>query len=161
MSGETSFGVPPISGGLPVIGALATWPRAWGNWLNSLWQQVSYLFTRQATVSTTNGTITTIATITIPVGTTVLIEAKVAARRTGGSSGTDEDGAGYVIYAAYKNVTGTATEIGETAVFTAEDQAGWACAFSASGNTALLRVTGAANNNVDWMAMYRTTMMVS
>lgn len=155
------WSLPPLSSGFTVAGFLAMVTRPWSNWFTALWQQIAYLFTLQATVATTNATITTIATIVIPSGTTVMIEAKVVARRTGGSAGTAEDGAGYVIYAAYKNAAGTATEIGETAVFTAEDQAGWTCGISGSGANALIRVTGAANNNIDWMVMYRTTMMVS
>ena len=109
-----------------------------------------------ATVSTTDATVTTLATIAIPSSTTVVIEAVVRARRTGGTAGTAEDAAGYSIVTCYKNVAGTATEVGETAVFTAEDQAGWACTFSASSSNALLRVTGAVDNNIDWAVTYRT-----
>lgn len=110
----------------------------------------------QARVATTDATVTTIATIAIPTTTSVLIEARVVARRTGGSSGTAEDGAAYVIYALYKNVAGTATEINETTAFTGESQSGWDCSVSGSGGDALIRVTGAANNNVTWHVTYRT-----
>lgn len=109
-----------------------------------------------ATVSTTDATVTTIATIAIPSSTTVAIEAVVRARRTGGAAGTAEDAAAYSIFACYKNAAGTATEVGETLVSALEDQAGWACSFSASSSNALLRVTGAVDNNVDWAATYRT-----
>lgn len=114
-----------------------------------------------ATVNTTNATVTTIATIAIPADTTVLIEANVVARRTGGSSGTAQDGAGYVVYATYKNVAGTATEIGETSMFSAEDQAGWACTINVSGGNALIQVTGAANNNISWVCNYKTISVSS
>jgi hypothetical protein len=148
---------PPLSGPLPVDDRkLAQWTKPWSNWLTAVWQQITYLFTSVATVSTTDGTATTLATITIPPTTTMMIIAEVTARRTGGVAGTAEDGAAYIVAAAYKNVAGTATEIGETAMFTAEDQAGWACTFTASGANALLRVTGAADNNVNWRVQYRT-----
>jgi len=120
------------------------------NYLSQLRADPAHIYS----VQTTDATTTTLATITIPSETTVLIEAHVVARRTGGVSGTAEDGAAYVIDAAYKNVAGTATEIGETAVFTAEDQAGWSCTLSASGGDALLRVTGAVGNNVVWNVRY-------
>lgn len=103
------------------------------------------------TVSTTDATVTTINTIAIPGSTTVMLEAYVWARRTGGSSGTAEDGAAYIVRATYKNVAGTATLIGSVqANYTAEDQAGWTATFSVSSGNVLLRVTGAANNNVSW-----------
>lgn len=110
----------------------------------------------QNRVTTTDATVTTIHTVTIPASTTVYIVARVVARRTGGSSGTAEDGAAYEIQAAYKNAAGTATEIGETAVFTAESQAGWNCTISPSSGNAIVTVAGAANNNVTWHATVRT-----
>src|ERR1700741_777449 len=111
--------------------------------------------TYQNKVTTTNATVTTIHTIAIPANTTVFIEAKVTARRTGGVAGTAQDSGGYLLYATYKNVAGTATEVGETAVVTHEDQAGWAVTFTPSAANALLQVTGATNNNVSWVATVR------
>ncbi len=108
-----------------------------------------------ATVSTTNATTTTIATIAIAASTTTMIEAYVTARRTGGSAGTAEDAAAYIIAACYKNVAGTATEVGESSIFSAEDQAGWSCAVNVSSGNALIQVTGAANNNINWSAIYK------
>lgn len=111
--------------------------------------------TLQNKVTTTDATVTTIATIPIPASTTLLIEARVTARRTGGSAGTAEDSAGYIVGACYKNVAGTATEVGETSIFSAEDQAGWACTVTPSGSNALLQVTGAVDNSVSWVVTYR------
>jgi len=106
-------------------------------------------------VATTNATQTTLATITIPANTTVFIRATVVARRTGGTAGTAEDGAGYEMTAAVKNVSGTATLIGAVAALaTHEDQAGWDATIDVTGATARIRVTGAADNNVDWHAVY-------
>ena len=105
----------------------------------------------QGYVTTTDATVTTVATIAIPASTTVVIEAHVAARRTGGGAGSAEDGAGYVVRGTYKNVAGTATLIGSVnADYTAESQAGWDATFTASGGNVLVRVTGAVNNNVSW-----------
>lgn len=153
----TQMPVPPLNGPLPVDEQKrAQWSRPWGNWMTLLWQQIATLFTLSATVSTTDATVTTIATVTVPPSTTMMIEARVVGRRTGGSSGTAEDGAAYVIYAAYKNAAGTATEIGETAVFTAEDQSGWNATLTPSGANVNITVKGAADNNVDWLVQYRT-----
>lgn len=117
--------------------------------------------TYQNRVATTNATVTTLHTVAIPATTTVLIVARVVARRTGGTAGTAEDGAGYEITATYKNVAGTATEIGETAVYTAESQAGFDCVFTPSGANALLQVTGAADNNLTWHCTVKTYLVSS
>lgn len=105
----------------------------------------------QNRAATTDATVTTLHTFTVPASTTYMIEARVTARRTGGTGGTAEDGAGYVIRGTYKNVAGTATLIGAVnADYTAEDQAAWDATFTVSGATVLVRVTGAANNNISW-----------
>lgn len=113
------------------------------------------LFT-EATVSTVDATVTTIATIAIPVSTTLMIDVRVVARRTGGLAGSTEDGGAYIVAAAYKNVAGVATEIGEGSLFSAEDQAGWAVTVTPSGSNALIQVTGAADNNISWKVSYKT-----
>lgn len=111
---------------------------------------------KQSKITTTDATVTTLATITIPATTTMQIEATVVARRTGGTGGTAEDGAGYRINATVKNVAGTATIIGAVgALYTAEDQAGWDATIDVTGATARIRVTGATNNNVSWVTTYR------
>lgn len=108
------------------------------------------------TVSTTNATVTTLATYTLPSSTTYGVEAIVVARRTGGSSGTAEDGARYKLSAVYKNVAGTATIIGSVHQEQVdEDQAGWDATLDVTGATVRVRVTGAANNNIDWKVITR------
>ncbi len=105
----------------------------------------------QNRAATTDATVTTLHTFTVPVTTTYMIEAKVQARRTGGASGTAEDGAGYIRRALIKNVAGTATIVGVVQDgFTAEDQAAWDCTIDVTGGTARVRVTGAAGNNITW-----------
>lgn len=108
-----------------------------------------------ATVSTTNATVTTIATIPIPSNTTVLIEGKVVARRTSGVAGSAQDGAGYIIAGTFKNISGTATDIGTSSIYSAEDQAAWSVGFNKSGGNALVQVTGATDNNIDWKIYYK------
>lgn len=115
----------------------------------------------QQKATTTDATVTTLATIPIPASTTVMIEARVTARRTGGTAGTAQDGAAYIIAAAYKNVAGVATEIGETPIFSAEDQAAWGCTITPSGANALLQVAGDVDNNVSWVGTYRTYQISS
>lgn len=109
-----------------------------------------------AELVTINGSATTIATIAIPTDTSVMIEAKVVARRTGGTSGSAQDGAGYTVMGVYKNISGTATEIGESSIFSAEDQAGWSVGITPSSGNALIQVTGAADNNITWAITYKT-----
>jgi len=102
-------------------------------------------------VTTTDATVTTVATIPIPASTSVLMEIHVVARRTGGIAGAAEDGAGYMIQALYKNVAGTATLIGLGNLdFSAESQGAWNVSQSPSGGDVLVRVTGAVDNNVSW-----------
>jgi hypothetical protein len=111
----------------------------------------------QQRATTTDATVTTLQSITIPASTTVQIQARVTARRTGGASGTAEDGAGYTIFGTFKNVAGTATQIGATTVVNAhESQAAWDCVFDVTAATARIRVTGAADNNVTWHTVTRT-----
>lgn len=105
-------------------------------------------------VNTTDATVTTLATIPLKASYTYLIEARVVARRTGGSAGAVDDGAVYVIRGGYTMVGGVATAISGTtpqAAFTDEDQAGWAATLDTSGTTVRVRVTGAVNNNVTWI----------
>ena len=110
----------------------------------------------EVATTTTNNVAKPIATITIPATTTVAIEIQVVGRRTGGASGSAEDGASYVAYCTYKNVAGTAVIIGNlTFVNTDEDVAAWDVTTTASSNVVSLNVVG-ANMNVSWKARYRT-----
>ncbi len=107
--------------------------------------------TVSATVSTTDATVTTLFTFTIPASTTFAIHANVVARRTGGASGTAEDGAYYERVAAIKNVAGTATLIGSVSTLvTIEDVGAYDCSIDVTGATARVRVTGVATTNIDW-----------
>lgn len=108
---------------------------------------------RQYRGTTTDATLTTIGTIALSASKTYAIKHEVVARRTGGSAGTAEDGAHYVAYTTWKTVGGVTTSIGATAAHVAESQAGWLAGISSDGGgNVLLRVQGAANNNVTWHA---------
>lgn len=115
-------------------------------------------YTRQYRVTTTNATVTTLATIALTASKTYMIQAKVIARRTGGSAGTAEDGAGYVVTATFNTVGGVVTLIGAVDQdVVQESQAGWDCTMDSDGaGNARIRVTGATNNNVTWHAHVRT-----
>ena len=109
------------------------------------------------TVRTTTAAQTTIVTCPIPAATAVLIEARVVARRTGGTAGAAEDSAGYLRGWLFKNVAGVATIIGAPAtVVTLESQGAWDLVAVANGSNADIKVVGAANNTVDWKAFVNT-----
>jgi hypothetical protein len=104
----------------------------------------------EATVNTTNATVTTLETINTVTDSTLLLEAYVQARRTGGTGGAANDSASYIRRVKVKNSGGTVTLGTIQDGLTSEDQAGWDCTWAVSGTSVLLRVTGAANNNVTW-----------
>ncbi len=123
---------------------------------------VEKYMTIRARVATTDATVTTVYTQTIPVDHTVIVSGYVVARRTGGSAGAANDGAGYRVEFCAKNTTGTAALIGAgTVTALGESQAGWDVTLSASGGTILVRVTGAANNNVSWRFTGRSVSVMN
>lgn len=109
-------------------------------------------------VRTTDATVTTLLTQQIPVNHSLGLSGYVVARRTGGVAGSANDGALYRVEFGAKNSAGTAALIGGAGSVTtiAEDQAGWNVTLSASGINILVRVTGAADNNVTWAGSFRT-----
>lgn len=116
----------------------------------------------QNRVATTDATVTTLHTFTVPATTTYQIEVNVIARRTGGTAGTAEDGAGYKIIGTYKNVAGTATIIGAlSVVHSVEDQAGWDATLDTTGATVRVRVTGALDNSIVWHLTARVWSVAS
>lgn len=105
-------------------------------------------------VTTTDATVTTLATIPVPASTTLGINGYVVARRTGGAAGTAEDGAYYRVETVYKNAAGTATNIGTTVTAIGESQAAWDVTVTQSSGDVLIRVQGAADNNVSWVGVF-------
>ena len=114
-----------------------------------------------ADITTTDATETTLETIPITASRTYFIESRVVARRTGGTAGTAEDGAVFVLRSAYNTITGTVTLIPQRSGFGASDfaainQQGWTAKFDISSTNVRVRVIGATNNNISWHA--RTTV---
>ena len=110
-----------------------------------------------ATVSTTDATQTTIETIAIPSGDVVLLESRISAKKTGGAGvGTTGDGNAYIRTVKAKNVGGTVTIGTIQTSFTSEDISGFSATFTVSGTNILVRVTGAASDNVNWKSTTTT-----
>lgn len=107
--------------------------------------------TYQNKVLTTSATPTLIDAVAVPATTTMGFHGYVTARRTGGSSGTAEDGAYYQVEFTAKNSGGTAVLLGNTVNAIGESQAGWDVTLSAAAATIQILVTGAANNNISWV----------
>jgi len=101
-------------------------------------------------VQTTSASAAILVAPVLDASTTTLIEASVVVRRASGT-GSAEDGGGYKIQGVFKNVAGTATQIGATVTqFEQEDVAGWGVAFAVSGDEARLMVTGTGGVTLDW-----------
>lgn len=141
------------------------WQKLGGSWsvldtqmkdLQNFLQLSQKTRTASARAKTTDATVTTLETIPVPVDTVVHVTADVVARRTGGSSGSANDGAAYTLFCAATNSAGTAALIGSVTVTAKESQAGWDCTIDANGGNLRVRVTGAANNDIQWRAAYRT-----
>lgn len=116
----------------------------------------------QATVSTTNATVTNLQTISIPTDSMVIIEARVSVRKTGGAgAGNVGDGAGYVRTARFKNIGGTVTMHTLQSDYTSEDagMAGLNCVLDANSTNARVRVTGLANDNLTWECTTTVTVL--
>lgn len=111
------------------------------------------------TVNTTNATPATLQTIATATDTSMLLQTKIIARRTGGTSGAADDSAGYILTALIKNVAGTVTVNLLQTDYAAEDQVGWDATLTVSGTNVLIQVTGAVNNNVTWKS--NTTTQVT
>ena len=109
---------------------------------------------KQASVLTTNATITTIATIAVPTNSVIMVKAKIIGRRTGGSAGNPQDSAVYERTARFKNIAGVVTRHNLQSDYTSEDQNGFDGTIIASGTNAVIQVRGAANNNMTWAVTY-------
>ena len=104
----------------------------------------------KATTRTTDASVTALQRVTVDTNKTVYIEARVVARRTGGSSGAVGDSAFYVAQGCFKNISGVVSLVASTILNGGEDQVAWDCGFAVSGTDAVLTGQGAANNNITW-----------
>lgn len=106
----------------------------------------------QATVATTDATVTSLYTFTVPTNTVVKIEVDVIGRRTGGSAGTVGDSSAYTRTARVNNIAGTLTLFNLQSDYTSESNNATNCIVDVSGTTVRVQVTGAANNLYTWFA---------
>lgn len=137
----------------PVGIAIASAMRGLQNYLARLERG----FPVHAGVQTTDATATVLFTAEVPVNETFHLEGIVVARRTGGASGTANDGASYTVKAVAKNTAGTAIVIGTSGTAAVgESQAGWDVTVVASGNALQVKVTGAAANDIAWVGHFKT-----
>lgn len=104
----------------------------------------------QNRITTIDATPTTLHTFTIPASTTYAIETMIIARRTGGTSGTAEDGGRIKMEAVYNNIGGVATIIGSVTKLVSLNNLVWNVDYLTSGNTVTIVVYGAVNNNITW-----------
>lgn len=104
------------------------------------------------TVSTTDATVTTIATIPIADDSVNILDVRCLARRTS----VAEEAAGYVRRAIiFRQAAGVATLLGsQDPQLTREDDNQWDFNIVVSGNNALLQVTGRATRNIDWKSFH-------
>nr|QBR99073.1 hypothetical protein [Faustovirus mariensis] len=109
----------------------------------------------QNKVTTTGAATSTVGVVTIPANTTVLIQAFITGRRTGGSAGTAEDGGGFIWYGTFKNIAGTATVVAAPSYTAMTDQAAWVIGYTIAAGDVNVNVTGSVNNNVAWTATLR------
>lgn len=105
------------------------------------------------TVTTSDATVTTLASTTIPTDVVIQIEWRVVARRSTGVTG-----ASYIIVGTFRNAAGTVTQVtgSPTTPITHEDDAAYAITMDVNGTAARLRITGVAATTVNWKSISRT-----
>lgn len=109
---------------------------------------------KKDSVQTTDATVTTCGSYTLPDKTVALVHAFVVSRTSGGVS------AGYERVGLFKREGGGAALVGAVATpFTAEEVAGWDCTLDVSGNDIRCRVSGAAATTIDWMSRLRVILL--
>ena len=102
-------------------------------------------------IQTTNNTETTLYTIPVSSGSIVTIESRINAKKlSGAGDGNNGDGNGYIRTVKAKNIGGVVTIGSIQSSFTSEDINTFGVTYTISGTNVLLRVTGSANNIVDW-----------
>jgi hypothetical protein len=107
--------------------------------------------TRQNAVRTTDDTITTLFSYDVSEGQTFGLSGVITARRTGGASGTDGDGAMFEVKCALRNDAGTVTPIGsETITVVGRSEETWEVTISYSTGVATINVQGPDANDILW-----------
>lgn len=108
------------------------------------------------TVSTTDATPTTIATIVPGLNTSVQVKSFLQGRRTGGIAGSSGDAGSFERSFRIKNDGGTVTVSNLSSDFTDRDQSTWTIRAIVLAGNVLLQVIGSVDNNIDWQGAVRT-----
>jgi hypothetical protein len=111
------------------------------------------LIVEQNVINTIDAVPDTLHAVSMMADESMMIEARIVARRTGGTSGSDGDSAAYVIRGLFKTTGSSvlASQTGLTHKITViEDQSSWDADFSVSGADINVIVTGAADNTIVW-----------
>lgn len=104
----------------------------------------------QDSVITTNSTVTTLQSFTLPSDCVALVEARILGMRTSGTSGSVGDSASYVRTARIKSIAGVVTLDDLQSDYTSEDKKGWNGTIDVNSGNVRVRVGGAANTTVKW-----------
>lgn len=111
-----------------------------------------------ATVQTTDDTVTTLATYAVPDNAIVRVEVEIVARRpSNGDSAVYRRAVG-----VKRHGGGGATLVGAVQdAHTAEDVAGWDATLDVSGNDLRVRVTGEAAATIEWRSRMRLVVLTA
>ena len=104
---------------------------------------------KKSTVTTTNATQTTVATIATSTDTTYLIDIDVVGRNTAAN-----ESYAMVIRALFRNNGGTLVLIGDDYLEVKDNSLHWDATATTSGTNILVRVTGEASTNINWKCSY-------
>lgn len=108
------------------------------------------------TVSTSDNTTATLATINVPTDSVIIIRTEVICRKTGGAGvGTTGEGNVYERSVKATNVAGVVTIGAIQSDWTDEEIADFNATFDVNGINVRVRVTGAINDSVDWKSYTR------
>ena len=118
-------------------------------WIRKTSGEKNVFYTLQhSTVSTTDATETTVATLDTSTLTDYVFHLEVMVTATIDGGG---DAASYKRIGTFKNDSGMVSKVGSiTDAHTAEDVAGWDCDIDSSGTNIRVRVTGAAASDINW-----------
>lgn len=116
---------------------------------------------RHGRVTTTDATTTVLAgcTETLTADNVYHIRGRIRARRTGGVSGTANDGGSAEIVGSFVHRGGVAVQIGTTTTVHSQFDQAWTVTFTVSGNDVRVSVTGAASNNITWHGLLEVSQV--
>ncbi len=104
------------------------------------------------TLSTTDNTVTTIATIAIPDDTVVSIEAKIVGRRTNGADRFSST----LRRLVFREAAGGATVQGPLDVFDRSSDPQYDSQIIVDGNNALIQIEGDTGHDINWRCVHET-----